>query len=174
MLRGRPILLSQIRLDGLEPTEFASSAITADVPFRAVSPQSDGVTIERRLLRITAAGNEALDPDRPLQKGDVVISEVSLSRGPIQDAGSVQSRFLVVEDGVPSLGQAIDDDRTYLADAGVQADDEDYWAAVKQTQRYPEKTVRIAEVRSRRGNEALPGLAGGFCRKGDDSAGPGL
>jgi alpha-2-macroglobulin len=87
-----------------------------------------------------------MDPARPFQKGDVVISEVSLSREPIRDARSVQSRFLVVEDGIPSLGQAIDDDRTYLADAGVQADDNDYWASVKQTQRYPERTVRIASV----------------------------
>ena len=47
---------------------------------------------------------------------------------------------------MPSLGQAIDDDRTYLADAGVQADENDYWASVKQTQRYPERTVRIAGV----------------------------
>ncbi|MFH0996369.1 MAG: alpha-2-macroglobulin family protein [Pseudomonadota bacterium] len=143
---GAPDLLSQIFVDGLESTEFASAIIAADVPYPAVTPKSDGVTIHRRFLRITATGNEALDLSRPLQKGDVVISEVSLSREPIRDARSVQSRFLVVEDGIPSLGQAIDDDRTYLADAGVQADENDYWASVKQTQRYPERTVRIASV----------------------------
>ncbi|MCX5882087.1 MAG: MG2 domain-containing protein [Deltaproteobacteria bacterium] len=143
---GAPDLLSLIRLDGLESTEFASAAIAADVPYRAVAPKSNGVTIQRRFLRVTATGNEPVDPARPLQKGDVVIIEVSLSREPIRNARSVQSRFLVVEDGIPSLGQAIDDDRTYLADAGVQADDNDYWASVKQTQRYPERTVRIASV----------------------------
>ena len=47
---------------------------------------------------------------------------------------------------MPSLGQAIDDDRTYLADAGIQPDENDYWASVKQTLRYPERTVRIASV----------------------------
>jgi hypothetical protein len=143
---GTPDLLSQILVDGLEPAEFAFATIAAEVPFQAVSPQSSGVTIERRLLRITATGSEALDLSRPLQKGDVIISEVSLSREPIRDTRSVQSRFLVVEDGIPSLGQAIDDDRTYLADAGVQADEDDYWTSVKQTLRYPEKTVRIASV----------------------------
>ena len=143
---GAPDLLSRIRLEGLESTDFPTSAISADFPFRAVAPKSDGVTIQRRFLRITATGNEVLDPDRPLQKGDVVISEVSLSREPINGAGSVQSRFLVVADGIPSLGQAIDDDRTYLADAGVHADENDYWACVKQTQRYPDRTVRIAAV----------------------------
>ena len=59
---GTPDLLSQIRVDGLESAEFASSTITADVPFQAVAPKSDGVTIQRRFLRITATGNEALDP----------------------------------------------------------------------------------------------------------------
>ncbi|MBI5590781.1 MAG: alpha-2-macroglobulin [Deltaproteobacteria bacterium] len=143
---GAPDLLSQIFVDGLESTESAFSVITANVPYPAVESKSDGVTIKRRFMRITATGNEALDLTRPLHKGDVVISEVSLKRVPIRDARSVQSQFLVVEDGIPSLGQAIDDDATYLADAGVQADDDDYWASVKQTQRYPERTVRIARV----------------------------
>jgi hypothetical protein len=58
----------------------------------------------------------------------------------------VQSRFLVVEDGVPSLAQTIDDDRTFLADAGLQPDTEGYWARQKQTLRYPDRTVRIVEV----------------------------
>jgi uncharacterized protein YfaS (alpha-2-macroglobulin family) len=143
---GPPDLLSQIFLDGLESTELSFSTIAADVPYPAVAPLSEGVTIHRRFLRITATGYEPLDPARPLQKGDVVISQVSLKREPVRDAGSIQSRFLVLEDGIPSLGQAIDDDRTYLADAGIQADENDYWACVKQTQRYPDRTVRIAEV----------------------------
>ncbi len=143
---GTADLLSQIRVDGLGTTEFASSAITANVPFEAVESKSDGVTIQRKFMRITATGKEMLDLSRPLQKGDIVISEVSLKRDSVRDARSVQSQFLVVEDGIPSLAQAIDDDRTYLADAGIQADVDDYWASVKQTQRYPERTVRIAKV----------------------------
>jgi uncharacterized protein YfaS (alpha-2-macroglobulin family) len=133
-------------VDGLGTTEFASSAITANVPFEAVESKSDGVTIQRKFMRITATGKEMLDLSRPLQKGDIVISEISLKRDSVRDARSVQSQFLVVEDGIPSLAQAIDDDRTYLADAGIQADVDDYWASVKQTQRYPERTVRIAKV----------------------------
>jgi alpha-2-macroglobulin len=143
---GSPDLLSQIRVEGLGPTEFAFSAISANVPFPTIESKSDGVKISRRLMRVTATGSETLDPNHPLQKGDIVISEVTLKRESRQDAQSVQSQFLVVEDGIPSLAQAIDNDRTYLADAKVQANENDYWAAVKQTQRYPEKTVRIAMV----------------------------
>ena len=43
---GAPDLLSQIFVDGLGSTEFASSTITANVPFEAVQSKSDGVTIQ--------------------------------------------------------------------------------------------------------------------------------
>jgi uncharacterized protein YfaS (alpha-2-macroglobulin family) len=143
---GTAELLSQIRLEGLGTLEFVTSSVSANVPYATVIPKSDGFTIERQFLRLTAAGSEALDLSRPLQKGDVVISEVTVRRAPVRSHGSVQSQFLVIEDGIPSLAQAIDDDRTILADAQVKSADNDYWASIKQTQRYPEKTVRIAKV----------------------------
>ena len=52
-------LLSQIRLEGLESTEFASATIAADVPFRAVAPKSDGVTIQRRFRRPGPSGSSS-------------------------------------------------------------------------------------------------------------------
>jgi hypothetical protein len=143
---GNTDLLSQLRIDGLGVNEFAFSTITADVPYPSVAPKSDGVTVQRRLYRITATGKEEFDPTLPLQKGDVLISEVGIMRAPAQPGRAVQSRFLVVEDGIPSLAETIDDDRTFLADAGLQPDTEDYWTGVKQTQRYPDKTVRIVEI----------------------------
>ena len=36
--------------------------------------------------------------------------------------------------------------KTYLADAKIQPEDDSYWASIKETQRHPEKTVRIARV----------------------------
>jgi hypothetical protein len=143
---GPPALLSRIHVEGLGPAEFASSSIAANVPYQAIETTSNGVTVSRKFMRVTPSGHETLDPAQPLRQGDIVISEISLKRGPRQGAGSVQSRFLVVEDGIPSLAEAVDDDRTYLADAKIQADDNDYWAAVKETRRYPERTVRIAKV----------------------------
>jgi uncharacterized protein YfaS (alpha-2-macroglobulin family) len=56
------------------------------------------------------------------------------------------SNFVVVEDGVPSIAEAIDDDRPYLADAGIQRDDDSYWAQVKETQRRPDRTVRVVNL----------------------------
>jgi hypothetical protein len=143
---GNPDLLSQLRIDGLGVNEFAFSTITADVPYPSVSPKSDGITVQRRLYRITATGKEELDPTLPLHKGDVLVSEVGIMRAPWQPGRSVQSRFMVVEDGIPSLAESIDDDRAFLADAGLRPDTEEYWTGVKQTQRYPDKTVRIVEI----------------------------
>ena len=143
---GAPDLLSRIQIDNLTANEFAFAAITADVPYPSVASKSDGVTLERRLYRVTATGREVLDPARPLHQGDAVVSEVEVRRGTGQGDRSGQSRFLVVEDGVPSLARTIDEDKTFLADAGLQADTEGYWARVKQTLRYPDKTIRIVEV----------------------------
>jgi len=143
---GSPELLSQLQIDGLGEDEAAFSTISADVPYVSVDQKSDGVIIQRRLYRITATGREDLDPTLQLHKGDVLVSEVTINREPWPLDQSVQSRFLVVEDGVPSLARTIDDDRTFLADAGLQPDTEGYWARVKQTQRHPDKTVRIVEV----------------------------
>jgi hypothetical protein len=64
----------------------------------------------------------------------------------VQDVGLIPSRFLVVEDGVPSFAQALDEDETYLADAKIQPKDESYWSSIKETRRYPERTARIANL----------------------------
>ena len=143
---GPPDLLSRIRIDGLEPMDFTSSSIFTNVPYATVASHSDGILVQRRLMRITATGSETLDLTRPLQKGDVVVSEVTVKREPAQNARSIHSQFLIVEDGIPSLAQAIEDDRAILADARVRDDKNDYWASVKQTQRYPERTVRVAKI----------------------------
>jgi hypothetical protein len=143
---GPPGSISALQLDGLDPAEAAYATVTADVPFAAVAPHSHGVVVKRKFLRITAGGSEPLDLAQPLHKGDLVVTEIYVRRAVAEDAPVLPSQFLVVEDGVPSLAQAIDDDQTYLADSNVQPQDETYWGSIKETQRYPEKTVRIARV----------------------------
>ncbi len=61
---------------------------------------------------------------------------------------NVPCHFVVIEEGNPSLGEGIDDDKTYLADAKIKGADDSYWASVKETQRYPDRTVIIAKVMS--------------------------
>ena len=75
-----------------------------------------------------------------------MVSEIRVKRDLTQDLRSLPSQFLVVEDGIPSCAQSIDEDEKYLADAKIQPQDDDYWGSIKETQRYPEKTVRIAKL----------------------------
>jgi alpha-2-macroglobulin len=141
-------LLSEIQLEGLSVAEHAYAAFTVDVGYDAVRSLSRGLTVERSFRRITPGGSEPLDLSKPLHKGEVVVSEVRVSRSAHRDSHSVPSRFLVIEDGIPSLAQPIDEDETVLADAGVQAREANYWSSIRETQRHPDRTVRIARVKA--------------------------
>jgi len=138
--------LSEIRLEGLRPLEIAHATVTAEVPFDSVEAKGRGLTVERTLLRITPKGHEVINADATLRPGDAVISEVVVRRKPVADAASVPSRFIVVEDGIPSYARGLDEDRTYLADAGLKTVDDTYWASVKEVQRHPDRTVTIAKI----------------------------
>jgi len=143
---GNPGTLSEIHLTGMAADDVAYSTIKVEVPYAALKPYGHGLRVERSFLRITPQGREPLDISRPLPMGTTVVSEVRVRRDPLPDTGAIPSRFLVVEDGIPSLAQAIDEDETYLADAKIQPKDETYWSSIKETRRYPEKTVRVARV----------------------------
>jgi alpha-2-macroglobulin len=143
---GTPADLAELQLEGLGPAEVAYGAITAEVPYASVKSRSQGLTVERSFQRITPGGAQPLDLTKPLHKGDLVVSEVLVKRDLLQDLKSLPSQFLVVEDGIPSCAQSIDEDEKYLADAKIQPQDDDYWGSIKETQRYPEKTVRIVKL----------------------------
>jgi uncharacterized protein YfaS (alpha-2-macroglobulin family) len=42
----------------------------------------------------------------------------------------------------------MENDRSYLADAKVQAKEDSYWGNIKETQRYPDRIVRVAKLRA--------------------------
>ncbi len=138
--------LADIRITGLLPNEVVYTHLTADVPFEAVKPVVGGIVVERNLFLVTPTGHEELKSDTSLRKGDSIVSEITVKRGRLSEKGALQSRFVVVEDGVPSLAQTIDNDESLLADAKLKPDAPNYWSLIKETQRYPEKTIRIAEV----------------------------
>lgn len=138
--------LVALRVEGIKPDETADASIAADVPFGSVKPVSKGLVVERTFRRVTPGGSEPLEPGAPLRKGDVVVSEVLVRRGPVEDPRTLPSRFVVVEDGIPSFARAVDSDETYLADAGITPKDDTWKGSIKETQRYPDRTVRVAEV----------------------------
>lgn len=143
---GPPGMISEIRLDGLKPDDTAFGTVTAEIPFGSVAADSHGISIERKLMRITPRGTEPLDLSRPLRKGDLVVSEVLVRRSGLPERHALPSEYVVVEDGIPSLAQAIYEDEKYLADASVQPRSDDYWGSIQETQRHPDRTVRVARM----------------------------
>lgn len=143
---GESAALSELQLEGLEATEVARAALHAEILYSDAARQSKGVTIERNFYKITGQRSEKLDLSQTLHVGDVVVSELRVQQHPSPDKRYIPSRFLVIEDPIPSLAEGLEEDRTYLADAGIQARDETYWGSIKETLRTPEQTVRIAKV----------------------------
>lgn len=147
LAHGAPLsALQGLKLNGLRPNERVISVVHADVPFAKLKSTAEGMTISRRLMKVTPTGNIELFKGEGLHQGDTVISEVTLSRPEQRFWGALASSFVVVEDGIPSLGQGIEDDRTALADAKLEADSESFFAELKDTQRFPEKTVRVLKL----------------------------
>jgi hypothetical protein len=143
---GGPQQLETIRLEGLEERESAQARVTADVPFAAVVPRSQGLIVERELLRLTGSGTEPLDAQAALALGDTLVSLVRVRRDPAFQGQTVPGHFIVVEDGVPSLARPVEEDRRALADAGIQPPQENTGAGLRETQRHPDRTLRVARL----------------------------
>lgn len=135
------------RLDSVKAGERAYAQIEATVPYAAVKTRANGLIVSRRLLKITSNGTVELYPGEPIHLGDMVVSEMTLSReGDARYWGAPESSYVVAEDGIPAVGQGIEEDKTYLADAKLIETPDDYWAQVKDTQRFPDRTVRVLKV----------------------------
>jgi uncharacterized protein YfaS (alpha-2-macroglobulin family) len=163
---GATSVLGEIRLEGMAAGEVAYAYIGAEVPYASVAAQSQGISVERRFRRITAKGSEPLDltpePDaehplpagegrvraaeQSLHVGDLIVSELRVKRPAAPRGGTPPSQFLVIEDGIPSFAEALENDATYLADAKIQPKEDSYWNSIKETRRHPDKTVRIARI----------------------------
>lgn len=138
--------LAEMRLEGTTAGEVVRAFISADVPYAEVTPQANGMTVERTFYRINDKKSEEIDLSQPLHVGDIIVSELKVRQHRPTDAHRIPSQFLVIEDGVPSLGQGLEEDKTFLADAGLEAQDSTFWSSIRETQRYPEKTVRIVKL----------------------------
>lgn len=123
--------------------------LALSTPYEEITPRENGVSISRTLLRITPYGTEVIWPDTTLSMGDVVISKLEVSRP--QKEGWWSSRspsdWFVVQDGIPSTAEGVDDDRTLLADAKLVSSNSTWWSDVKETLRYPDRTERVTRLR---------------------------
>lgn len=141
--------IQPIRLSDVRAGDYAFATAQLDVPLSSVKPVNNGLSVERELLKIvsngatpiTGAGNGQV-----LHVGDIVVSAIKVSRSDAWGEGRAPSEFIVIEDAVPAVAEAIESDREYLADAKLVNDEPTYWASVKDTIRYPDKTVRILKL----------------------------
>jgi uncharacterized protein YfaS (alpha-2-macroglobulin family) len=138
--------VSDLSLNDLKADEVASASLSVDTPYAAVSARAGGLQVERSFRRITASGSEAIDFSQNLHPGDMIVSEIYVKRAPDAARPALGSEYVVIEDGVPALAEGQENDQTYLADAKIQANQDDYWSNIKETQRFPERTVRVAKL----------------------------
>lgn len=115
-------------------------------PHEKVTEVSTGIKVTREFFRVTKGVAEALD-DAALQQlnpGDIIVSRVIAET---TDASRRNSHYVVVSDAIPSIGEAIDDDRTYLADGKFNASEDNYWSRLRDTYRRPDRTERVFETK---------------------------
>lgn len=134
---------SSLLFEGVKPEELILASAFVDVPYRAVTSFSDGLVVSRSLKRITAKGLEPVSAKAVLHVGDVLLNTISLARIPTTLPGS--SNFVVLDEGLPALVEAIEEDESYLADAGVVPTAAPGFA-IKETRRYPEHVERIFRI----------------------------
>jgi uncharacterized protein YfaS (alpha-2-macroglobulin family) len=138
--------LGEIRIQGIKPDEVPASTVTTVLPYGAVTAKAAGLEIERSFRRIVGQGSEPLDLAQPLKPGEMVVSEVHVKRPMDQTHRFGPSQFVVIEDGIPALAEGREADQTDLADAQIQPKEDSYWGSIKETQRYPDRIVRIAKI----------------------------
>lgn len=138
--------LTEIFVNELNADEIASATLSVELPYPSVTSRSAGLEVRRNFKRILAKGSELIDLSQALHMGDVIVSEVHITRHADTNRQHPGSEFVVIEDGIPSIAEGMENDQTYLADAEIQPKDDSYWANIKETQRYPDRIVRIAKL----------------------------
>jgi uncharacterized protein YfaS (alpha-2-macroglobulin family) len=145
-LKGKD--LSQVTV-GAPPADLTVVGdLTLSTPYAEISPRETGVSIARTLLRIKPLGTEVVSAGTTLTIGDVVVSKLEVSRPEREGWWSSRSPsdWFVVQDGIPSVAEGIDDDKTFLADANLVPPNSTWWSEVKETLRYPERTERVIRL----------------------------
>ncbi len=148
LLAGSTVDLSKLKVSGMSGTYSTVASLNVDVPFATLQALNQGVSVSRTLHKIVSAGTVPVPENGALSVGDVVVSKVVVTR--LADGrrwyNAQPSDWFVVQDGVPSSAESLDDDKTYLADAQLVPVSDTYWSQVKETLRYPEHVDRVVRL----------------------------
>ncbi len=135
-----------IRVSGALSSDIQKAELEVEVPYKELAEKHQGIKVSRTFFVLTPGGARELRGGEPLAPGDVVVSRVEVKRDPEYSFAVGASSLVVVEDGVPALAEAIDEDRNYLADAQFAKEEDTFWSSVKDTMRHPDRTVRVMDV----------------------------
>jgi len=139
---GVELTLSDVPDDAVAVADFE-----VEVPNSRLVVRDSGMSVARQFYKIGAAGASVIPNLDGLKVGDVIVSRVDVRRSENPDSDLIPSRFVVIEDAVPSIGETIDEDATYLADAALGRSADTWAAQLKDTYRRPEGTTRVVELK---------------------------
>jgi 5-hydroxyisourate hydrolase-like protein (transthyretin family) len=159
-----PADISQITFQGVSADSLIAARAVVEVPNDTLKSVKNGFTVARTLRKIVGKGTVALKPEDTLALGDVVVSELTVSRedSTVPEHSGVPfsetpSEWIAVRDGVPSIAEGVDNDRPLLSDAGVvpqqsgvqitQGVVTDFFGQVKETLRYSDRIERVVRLR---------------------------
>ncbi len=102
--------------------------------------------MERKFIILSNGSKQETTSLDKLKVGDVVISIVKFSRTSQFQEGAIPSSFLIIDDSIPSLAEGVEEDTSYLADAGLTQKNAN-WQELKPKSvlRYPQKTSMVFE-----------------------------
>lgn len=136
-----------LKIENAPSDIIASASFKVFVGDKEIVERDSGVLLERSFVVLSNGTTRETKTLDDLKVGDVVVSRVKVLRTGNVPQSSVPSRFLVIEDPVPSVGEAIEADETYLAEAGLLKGNENVFQKnARSTLRYPEKTIRVLEA----------------------------
>jgi hypothetical protein len=147
-VQGVPVSkLASISVSGATSEWFSFASLGIDLPFDGLAARSNGVSVKRSLYKVVGKGAQPLADDAELSIGYLVVSKIEVSRSESTSTQAVQpSEWLVVQDSVTATAEPIDDDKPYLADAGMAPQESTFWSAIRETLRYPDRIERVVRL----------------------------
>lgn len=138
--------LEKLELSGFPQNAIAKASFQAFIPDKEVKEKDSGFQMERKFIILSNGSKQETTSLDKLKVGDVVISIVKFSRTSQFQEGAIPSSFLIIDDSIPSLAEGVEEDTSYLADAGLTQKNAN-WQELKPKSvlRYPQKTSMVFE-----------------------------
>ena len=140
--------LLSLRIEGMPTLSLLYGYAHIEQQSQGSIASSSGIRITRTLLKTIAQGSRPLGPNEDLSVGDILVSELLISREAQNTQDRIASDFIVIEDPTPSLAESQEDELSALADAKLTAEGATSFTQVMDTIRNSDKVTRIVRLKS--------------------------